>query len=385
MLPFRIGFVVFVHSVTMSDQSDEDLLESRLQARASTSGTTATKKIADLSDDESDEDVPATSTVRREPSPLSPTGHSDSPAAFPSTYLPRRRSPARPVDSYNRSVSSSANCIADSNVNVVHLPPSVSLSSALTTDLEQVPPESNPMLFRLLSNVAAQRGESSAETCLRELKACRFDPTKYSDFLESNSNLITWSDGSQTLSIGSSQFQLVEDAIASRHFVFQRGEKVQTHHSEVCKVARVQPTSVGDARAKLVMANAVERAANRGGESKTILRCIDDDAERKKKQAQLDQNRRERERVRIEARKRQLKERQARPSRPLTVEGLESNDEDSADDHVKRMADHYDANRLMRAKRAPPPPSRGAAELSIKRRKAGGRRVLADDDDSESE
>lgn len=368
----------------MSDQSDEDMLETRSSARSGP-GASAARKISALSDDESNDEVPAASAVRRDTPPLSPAPRSESPTPSGDDHHQSRRSPKRPVDSYNRSVAADANHVADISVNVVHLPPSVSLSSSLTTNLEDVPPESNPMLFRLRDNATARTGESPTDTCLRHLQECGYDPNKYNEFLESNANLITWNDGSQTLSIGNLQFQLVEDAIASQNFIFRRGDKLQTHHAAVGKVVRVQPTSTGDARAKLVMAKAVERAANKGSTSKTILRCMEDDVERKEKQARLEQHRRERERARQDAKKRQMKERHARPTRQLSANILEDNDDDSADDGVKGLADRYDANRLLRAKRAPLPPSRPPADLALKRRKVGARRVLAKDDDSESD
>lgn len=370
----------------MSDISDDDDFSSRPRSRTN-EGSTATRKIITaLSDDESDDDVRRLSSSnlrsRRESQSRSP-----SPVASPDAYerrdpSPSRPLPSRPTDCYQRVALSKVS--PPKHVDILHLPPSVTFPPALTTTLDDVPVEQNPILYRLRPSVTVAPDEKPADALLRELKRVDFNPLAFGEFLESNANFIEWSDGSRTLSIGNQQFLLVDDGHASQQFVFQRGDKIQTFDAYVNKVTRVQPSSTGDAHAKLVMSKAVERSRNKRGVSKTILRTMDAGAENKERQARIESQKRERERAKMEAKKRQARERYSKPSRPLSVNAIESDDEDSGEDGMRRMEEHVDANRLMRAKRPAPQPSR-MADISVKRRKAGGRRVLGDDDDDDDD
>lgn len=369
----------------MSDMSDDDDFSSRARARTS-EGSSAARKIAALSDDESDDDVRRLSSSNVRTRGESPSGSGSGSAGGSADEYERGESPSRrvaasrPTDCYNRTVRSKI--AAPKRVDVVHLPPNVTFPPALTTTLEDVPVEQNPILYRLRPSVRISPGESPVDVLLRELKRVDYDPLSYGEFLESNANFVTWSDGSRTLSIGNQQFLLVDDGHACQQFVFQRGDKIQTFDSYVGKVTRVQPSSTGDAHAKLVMSKAMERSRNKRGVSKTILRTMDAGAENKERQARIESQKRERERAKMEAKKRQVRERYSRPSRPLSVNALESGDEDSGEDVVRRMEERVDASRLMRAKRPVPQESR-MADISVKRRKAGGRRVLGDDDDDD--
>lgn len=367
----------------MSDISDEDDFAPRPRPRTG-EGSTAARKIAALSDDESDDDVRRFSSSNLRSHGGSPS-RSPSPVASPDPYRrrepsPVRSLPSRPTDCYQRTVSSKIT--APKKVDVLHLPPNVTFSPALTTTLDDVPVEQNPILYRLRPSVTVSPDETPVDALLRELKRTDYNPLAYNEFLESNANFVEWSDGSKTLSIGTQQFLLIDDGHASQHFLFQRGDKIQTFDAHVGKVTRVQPSSTGDAHAKLVMSKAMERSRNRRGVSKTILRTMDAGAENKERQARIESQKRERERAKMEAKKRQARERYSRPTRPLSVNALESDDEDSGEDGMRRMEERVDATRLMRAKRPAPQPSR-MAEISVKRRKAGGRRVLGEEDDDD--
>lgn len=380
---FRGGLKGTADVGDMSEISDEDEFSSQPRSRTN-EGSTAARRIAALSDDESDDDVRRLSSsnlrLRGESQSRSP-----SPVASPDAYerrdpSPSRSLPSRPTDCYQRVVSSKD--APPKHVDILHLPPSVTFPLALTTTLDDVPVEQNPILYRLRPSVTVAPGESPPEVLLRELKRVDYNPLAFGEFLESNANFIEWSDGSRTLSIGNQQFLLVDDGHASQQFVFQRGDKIQTFDTYVNKVTRVQPSSTGDAHAKLVMSKAVERSRNKRGVSKTILRTMDAGAENKERQARIESQKRERERAKMEAKKRQARERYSRPSRPLSVNALESDDEDSGEDGMRRMEERVDASRLMRAKRPAPQPSR-MVDISVKRRKAGGRRVLGEDDDDD--
>lgn len=379
----------------MSDQSDDDIPETFSTGPRRTSSAAA-RSISALSDDESDDGVPPVRSSTLQPeSPLrdspqsparSPESPAESPKAEPALELEvkrRRDTSARPLDCYQRTVT--ANKSEPTDVDVMYFPPSVPFPSAITTTIEgDVPPEQCPILYRLRQDAVVE-DEKTADTLIRRLRECDYDPLRYSEFLESNARLITWSDGSRSLSIGMHTFLLLDDNLGSQHFVFRRGEKVQTFEAPVSSVARVQPSSTTDGRAKLVMAKAVERAASMRTTSRTMLRAMEDDSEKQERQARIDSQRRERERLRQEARKRQMKERQSRSNRQLSVEFVESNDEDSGDEGARRIAERHDASRLMRAKHSMPSHSGGAGDINVKRRKLSGRRVLQNDEETEDD
>lgn len=368
----------FSSPLIMSDQSDEDLIESQISKKGTNISAEARKIAVEISDDDSDDNAqngsmpPPHSTAAPPCSPTPPPDHLDE----PSHASPPRR-PSRPLDSYQRSVATTRS--VTNPVDIMHFPPSISFTPTLSQRLNNIPPEPLPILYRVRPEVLGNA--KSADLLVQKLRE-NPHPIALGDILESNANLITWSDGSKTLAIGDQQCEVIEDNVASKHLLFRRGDKIQTCEAHVNKVVRVQPSSTNDARAKQTMNTAIERAANRrGGGGRTMLRCMDDSAEKQETQARVENHRRERERARLEARQRQAKERYAKPNRGLSAEVLESNDEDSGDDRGRRASEQ--ADRLMRVKR--PQASSRNAEISVKRRKVGARRVVGSDDESESE
>lgn len=362
----------------MSDS--ESSLGTRRPPNPGANAATAAQ-FASLSDDDSDDGHmrPPERHISR-----SPRSRSRSPN-FPRTRdreeSPRRpsprRSPSPPVTLHKTVGSGGARQEA---VDLVHFPPNISLRSAVTTNLEKVPLEQNPILYRLKPGV--KKGKSAAETVMDLIKTKGHDPLKLADALQSNANLITWSDGSRTLAIGSTQFLLIDDAIASKHVLFREDqEEVLTFEASVKRVVRVQPSSTNDSSTKLAMLTAAMRDISKRSEGRTMMRCMDDRGEQEEAKAKLENMRRERERARLEAKRRQSRERNVRPTRALTVDHLESDDE-SQEDQVRKIEERFDAERLMRAKRAAPPRPR---EVQVKRRKAGGRRVLGSDEDESDE
>lgn len=305
----------------------------------------------------------------------------------------RERERSRPLDSYRRDVLINAD--NPSEADVVFLPSSVPFPSGIFTKIDgEIAQSHNPILYRLLpsafpkgtSKEDMEDKETAARVLTDHLKRCNYDPLRYHEFLESNAKLVIWDDGSKSLCIGKNAFEFAEDNIASKHVVFRRGDKVQNLHASVNSVARVQhSTSALAGQAQLVMARAAERAAKNRSAARTMLRA--NDAEKSEKQARLDRERRERERERVkaEARRRNLRDKQTRPNRPLTVGGLESDlhaDDDYDRDRYRssrrddysssRYDDRHDASRLMRGR---------TGELSVKRRKISGSRHIADDEE----
>lgn len=372
----------------MSDASSEGSLEIRRAPRSGSTAASAAEDFKNLSDDSSDDGRPKDALPRRprSPSPVEerPSGSDDErdrdlereterdgPLSSPDREAPKERK----IDAAVRRAG--VDGARNESVDILHFPPNISLPYAVTTKLEEVPVEQNPILYRLRPGVRGNR--SAAEAVMDLVAEKRADPVGLTDSIQSNANLITWSDGSRTIAIGSQQFLLIEDALASKHFVFRTGDDIQTCDARVRSVVRVQPSSTSDARDKLALATAAMRQANKR-EGRTMLRCVvDGDAEQQEAKAKIENNRKLREKARLEAKRRRARESHARPNRGLTVDALES-DYESEEDHVRRMAERLDAERLMRAKRAAPPRT-----LDVKRRKAGGRRVLGPDEDESDE
>lgn len=381
----------------MSDRSDDDLVERRVR-KASDEAAAAARRITSLSDDESDDGQPRLPVARRYSPPSDDATGSphdsthprdreedgakddDNPAESPSEE-DRDVSPP-PVDSYDREADAQAE--VPQTADILHFPPDISFSMAATTSFDDVPPEQNPILYRLKSDIANPDSKTAVKKLARAIKS-NPDPFSMSELVESNANIITWSDGSQTLAIGEQQFLLIKDKLASNHYLFRRGNKIQTLDSEVASVMRAQPASTEAAGAKLAMVTAAMKASAHRPKVRTMLRCMNDGGEQEEERAKLESARRERERARIQAKRRQARERHIRPvsNRGLTVDVLESNDEDSGDDNMRRLEERVGESRLMRAKRAPPPVRQG---ISVKRRKVGaGRRVVASDDDDDGD
>ncbi|PXF45732.1 hypothetical protein BWQ96_04500 [Gracilariopsis chorda] len=383
----------------MSDNSDDEFPDTTTRQRTEEAAA-AVRDIADLSDDESEEERKPSQDVR--PSPPSPVPDDDEPGrsdedGFKHEDEDEITPKNEPVveedgqredreetpdidDKYERYAVRHGQ--TQHNVDILHFPPSVSFHMSLTTDLADLPVEENPILFRLKPEMR-RKGQSDAQTLLEFVKK-NPDPFALRKILETNAHLITWSDGSKTITIGNEQFLLIDDVIASKHYVFRRGDRIQTFEAEVGGIRRVQPSTTGSATAKIALAKAQKRARSSGfgPTGRTMMRCMDDGGELEEEKAKQESLRRHRERLKMEARRRQARERNMRPSRGLTTELLESNDEDSGEDEkMRRIEERVGESRLMRAKRAAPP----RIEVSVKRRKAGGRRVLSDSDDGDDE
>ncbi|KAI0563934.1 Leo1-like protein [Gracilaria domingensis] len=267
-------------------------------------------------------------------------------------------------------------------VDILHFPPSISLHTSLTTDSENLPDLENPIMFRLKPEMK-KPGQSDAETLLKFIKA-NPNPFALKRILDTNAHLITWSDGSKTITIGNEQFLLIDDVLASRHYVFRRGDRIQTFEAEVGSIRRVQPSTTGSSTAKMALAKAQKRArgTNSISSGRTMMRCLDNGGELEEEKAKQENLRRQRERMRMEAKRRQQRERAMRPTRGLTTEMLESNEEESGEDEkMRRIEERVGESRLMRAKRATTP----RIEVSVKRRKVGARRILSDYDDGDDE
>lgn len=383
----------------MSDNSDDEFRETSNRPRTEEAAA-AVRDIADLSDDESEEERKPSQDVR--PSSPSPVPYDDEqirsdedgfkqededeitpkPHAVDEEDVLREDREETPdiTDKYERYAVRHGH--SQRTVDVLHFPPSVSFHMSLTTDLDHVPVEENPILFRLRPEMR-KKGQSDAQTLLDFVKKHK-DPFALRKILETNAHLITWSDGSKTITIGNEQFLLIDDIIASKHYVFRRGDRIQTFEAKVGSIRRVQPSTTGHATAKIALAKAQKRARSSGfgPTGRTMMRCMDDGGELEEEKAKQESIRRNRERLKMEAKRRQARERNMRPSRGLTTELLESNDDDSGEDEkMRRIEERVGESRLMRAKRAAPP----RIEVSVKRRKAGGRRVLSDSDDGDDE
>lgn len=378
----------------MSEKSDEELIVNAGR-QATEEAAAAVRNILDLSDDESEDDrKPIPAPRPPTPSPdrevkseeeekLEPSANLEQDLAEPVVEEDREITPDI-TDKYERYAGKTRD--DQSKVHILHFPPSVSFHMSLATKLEELPVEQNPILFRLKPNMK-KPGQSDVKTILDFVKN-NPDPFALKEILNTNAHLITWSDGSKTITIGDEQFLLIDDVIASKHFIFRRGDRIQNFEAHVNSVSRVQPTSTGSAIAKMSLTKSTDglRQSRFGPKGRKMMRCMDDGGEMEEEKAKQDSLRRQRERLRMEAKRRQARERTMRPARGLTTAMLESNDEDSGEDEkMRRIEERVGESRLLRAKRTTPPPR---IEVSVKRRKAGGRRVLSnfdDGDDDESE
>ena len=385
----------FILPGNMSEYSDDE----GSRKGPSKEAISLARGIADLSDDDSDDGRSRPPQRSRSPTPDSRSPSPSRSRSRSNSPQPERddddhndkhvsddkengdepiASPPRELDSYDRQAGFHGQ--TEKTTPLMYFPPNISLSPVITTNLQEIPVEQYPILFRLKPGVR-QKDETAADALLRVMKGKK-DMSELHDVLESNTKLITWSDGSQTLTIGSRQFLLTRDVVASKHYIFRRGDKIQTYEAGVDRVVRLQPCSTEDTRAKLAMAAANDRARMQRKPVQKMLRCMDDDGEQMEAKAKMESHRRERERARLEAKRRQSQQRQVRPQRNLTVDALESGGE-SDDDQMHRMDERLNASRLLRAKRAAPAVRK--PDPSVKRRKAGGRRVVRMEDYSSDE
>lgn len=364
----------------MSDQSDDDLTP-RVRP-TSDAALAAAKSIADISDDESEEE--RNPRPERPPTPMDEEPHLDEPREdvkkeikmSPSLPESDEETTPRIMQSYEREAVSYEE--QPRSLDIIFLPSSFSFPMAITTKVGEWPESQSPILYRLKPETHIEKSE--VETLMAHIKN---NPqiVALSDILESNANLITWSDGSKTLAIGKEQFRMIDDPMASKQFLFRRADDMQSFQGQINSVARVQP-SAGGKTGKL--AAVIERALKAKPAARTMLRCLEHGGEKEEEKAKQQSQRLLKDRNRLQAKraKERARTRQHRPNPRLSARALESNDDDSGDEHVRQMEEHYDANRLLRAKRAAPP---GRAGVSVKRQKAGGRRVLSYDDDDDDD
>lgn len=356
--------------------SDSDLSNgARRRVDPAVSAATA-EQFAALSDDESDDGrvrAPIRLQRRRTPS----REGSMSPGQRSGRRAENRSVSPKPT----HTVTTGTDGGEEGGFDVVHFPPNIMVKNSVTTALHDTPAAQFPIMYRLKPGVRKGKA-TAAETLMELVEKHGGDPLKMADYLQSNANLIKWSDGSQTLSIGSTQFLMIEDTITSNFEVHHiADDKTCYYASKVNKVARVQPSSTGNPKRRMAGASSAIKEASRISQGRVMLRCMDDRVEQAEAVAKEESLRKERERIKLEAKRRQVRERNVRATRPLTVDHLES-DYESDEDHVRKMEERFDAERLMRAKRAAPTHHR---EVPVKRRKAGGRRVVGGDDDDSDE
>lgn len=257
-------------------------------------------------------------------------------------------------------------------VSLVHMPPTIDVPLLPTDptrdDLQGDCPYS--ILYRLRSDV---RG-SDVERAVSEYGAAR----AMRHVAESNTRLLTWSDGSRTLMVGDEHFAVTDDKVVPPSmYIFRKGNEVQSYHAKVGHVAVVQPSTVSRKRAALSVGPTAGLAQKKG---RVMLREMDGGAEREEQAALSTYHARMREQARLDAKRRKMAEKQIRPEQKLSRAGLES-DEESDDEAMlenhRRLEEEREA-RLRASKRA-------AAERheALQRRKLGARRVLSDGEDDD--
>lgn len=354
---------------TTAAMSSESELESPDVQRESR-GSTAAQRITNLSDDDSDAGDRGGAISRGGVSHASLSSPDEAEDA--EVAEEEHEETAVYLDAHERRVVRRKH--SDTPVDILHFPPTVTVPSSIVTRNTRIDTAQTPVAYRLSRSA---KGTSPANIIYNALHK---GEAALGDVLESNTNLVTWPDGSRTLMVGDEQFVIVSDPLVSDYFIFRKGEDVQTFNAKVKAVGRVQPTSVG-IRSQMALSNSTSMLSSaKRREPRKVMRTMKEGGEHEERLAKEASFKRERERTKLEARKRLSMDRHMIRSRGLTTAALESEPE-ASDEEAERVAEH-NAQRLMKIKRPQPG---GHADLPFKRRKAGGRKVLGLDDDDEEE
>lgn len=298
----------------------------------------------------------------------------------PCSFLRPKTQVAQKTDAAYRRASKSG---AHKNpVDLFHFPSNISLRPKVSTTLEDVPEELNPILYRLKPGTRGDR--STREVMFDVMKKCRSDPSSLLKYLESNAHVITWSDGSKTLSVGSEEFSMIMDYEASSHFVFRKGDDIQTCETAVRSTYRVQPFSTSAARERVASASAAALAASSGDTGKQggrTLMQMDPETERlaavdrKKESRRVQQkNRLEEKRRREQAKSRRHTMSTARSNQKICMKASEL-DNKTDDEHTRRIVEKNRKSKRLVREVSPD-------KVYRKRRKAGRRRVLRVEDEN---
>lgn len=268
-----------------------------------------------------------------------------------------------PIDAHERSVVRRKP--SAKKVDILHFPPTLPVERVIAGKSTAAPTGAIPVSFRPAKKV---RGSASAAL----FRAVQRGVHSITDVLESNTNLVTWPDGTRTLVVGDEQYTIVSDALVSDFYILRKGAGVQTFAAGVGSVGRVQPCSMGGVRAQIARSGAP--SGRKPG--RKVLRTLEDTGEHDEKIKREQAAKRERERASAEARKRRAMP-SSQSSRGRMQEEEEEDDEEPSEEDISEE----EADRI--AERMP----RRRAEASLAHRKAGGGRVIqeSDLDDSDSE
>lgn len=307
------------------------------------------------------------------------------PARSESSPPLRRRGP-----SHKRSVVDLPR--AKEALTLMQLPPAIDVPLAPSNPAKDALSQDalTTIMYRLKKGVTG----SQVESALEDAGNLRAMPM----IAESNTRLVTWSDGSRTLMVGNEHFSVTEDKQTPESlYIFQKGKDVQSYYGEVGKYVRVQPSMVSKKRNSALLALSGGPAAKKST-GRTMLRKLDGGDEREEKEKHSAAVKRQREQARRQQKERTIRERAVRPEARLTRRALEDDDDDGDDsdmdfgrdsqrnrweeDRDARRRDQEREERLRESKRAAAAEERVNA---VRRRKLGSRRVLDDDDDDDDD
>lgn len=130
----------------------------------------------------------------------------------------------------------------EDGVEIIAFPSTIDVLPGVVTDDTKEPLGSDSVLFRLKSGVHKQ--EPALNEMRRLIEQHGSNPSKLSQFLESNGRIVTWSDGSRTIDIGESQFVVAKSILdEERPVMIPKGDGEQNVHERVRRSSRVFPTS----------------------------------------------------------------------------------------------------------------------------------------------
>jgi Leo1-like protein len=282
---------------------------------------------------------------------------------------------------------------AREHLTLMQLPPAIDVPLTPSNPVKDPLPQNalTTIMYRLRKGVTRAQVESAME----ERGTLRAMPM----IAESNTRLVTWSDGSRTLMVGDEHFSVMDDKQTPESlYVFRKGKDVQSYYGQVGKYVRVQPSMVSKKRNSALLALSGGAEANSKG--RTMLRQIDGLDEKEAKARHEAAIKRSREQSRRQAKQRRISERAVHPEARLTRRALEDDDDDDdeeeedADFGRDRLRNRWEEERgarkreeerearLRESKRA------AAAEERVdvvRRRKLGSRRVVDDNDDDDDD
>lgn len=265
---------------------------------------------------------------------------------------------------------------ASQNLALLKLPPVVQIHSRPFERSTFHPSDSAAILYRLREGVSEEDLVTAAMDNDKDVDEVT------ADLVESNSRIVTWSDGSQTLLIGTESYDFVtNDAHDVSQHVFSRHEDIQQALGIVEKRVRIQPSTISASRVRVTAR--VKTPVKRQMMLADVVKAPDVEEKIKARNAQ----KAAREQARLAARRRAVAQKNMTRARAsgLSVSYMEdASDADVSSRYereieLRKEKEAHRTSRLMNAKRGN---GDSAGGVRVKRRRLGKHKI-EDDDESE--